>query len=72
MTLGRPARRGTISQGRHMPPTRDVIGGQASCVLDTGLTAAKGELAKVFGWYDNERGYVNRLGDLTEYIAAQL
>jgi glyceraldehyde 3-phosphate dehydrogenase len=25
----------------------------------------------VFGWYDNEWGYTNRLVDLTELIAAQ-
>ncbi len=36
-------------------------------VLDAELTQVKGDLVKVFGWYDNEWGYTNRLLDLTEY-----
>ncbi|MGY6022611.1 type I glyceraldehyde-3-phosphate dehydrogenase [Streptomyces spinosirectus] len=52
--------------------SRDVVGDPASCVLDAPLTQAKGELVKVFGWYDNEWGYTNRLLDLTEYVAARL
>jgi glyceraldehyde 3-phosphate dehydrogenase len=45
--------------------SRDVIGDPASCVFDPALTQANGTLAKVFGWYDNEWGYTNRLLDLT-------
>ncbi|MFJ9909773.1 type I glyceraldehyde-3-phosphate dehydrogenase [Streptomyces sp. NPDC101152] len=52
--------------------SRDVVGDPASCVLDAPLTQAHGELVKVFGWYDNEWGYTNRLLDLTEYVAARL
>ncbi|MET9295834.1 type I glyceraldehyde-3-phosphate dehydrogenase [Streptomyces sp. NPDC003077] len=52
--------------------SRDVIGDPASCVLDAGLTQAHGDLVKVFGWYDNEWGYANRLLDLTEHVAARL
>ncbi|MEU6144568.1 type I glyceraldehyde-3-phosphate dehydrogenase [Streptomyces sp. NPDC047081] len=52
--------------------SRDVVGDPASCVLDAPLTQASGELVKVFGWYDNEWGYTNRLLDLTEYVAARL
>ncbi|WP_432989916.1 type I glyceraldehyde-3-phosphate dehydrogenase [Dactylosporangium sp. CA-233914] len=44
--------------------SRDIIGDPASCVFDAGLTAADGRLVKVFGWYDNEWGYTNRLVDL--------
>jgi glyceraldehyde 3-phosphate dehydrogenase len=51
--------------------SRDVIGDPASCVFDAGLTQANGSVAKVFGWYDNEWGYTNRLVDLTEMLAAQ-
>ncbi|MEU1473955.1 type I glyceraldehyde-3-phosphate dehydrogenase [Streptomyces sp. NPDC005760] len=49
--------------------SRDVIGDPASCVFDPALTQAHGTLAKVFGWYDNEWGYTNRLLDLTALVA---
>ena len=52
--------------------SRDIVGDPASCVLDALLTQAHGDLVKVFGWYDNEWGYTNRLLDLTEYVAARL
>ncbi|MDN0200032.1 type I glyceraldehyde-3-phosphate dehydrogenase [Streptomyces sp. S.PNR 29] len=52
--------------------SRDVVGDPASCVLDAPLTQAHGELVKLFGWYDNEWGYTNRLLDLTEYVGARL
>ncbi|WP_432839561.1 type I glyceraldehyde-3-phosphate dehydrogenase [Dactylosporangium sp. CA-092794] len=49
--------------------SRDIIGDPASCVFDAGLTAADGHLVKVFGWYDNEWGYTNRLVDLALLFA---
>jgi len=49
--------------------SRDIIGDPASCVFDAGLTAADGHLVKVFGWYDNEWGYTNRLADLVLLFA---
>ncbi|MFF1298433.1 MULTISPECIES: type I glyceraldehyde-3-phosphate dehydrogenase [unclassified Streptomyces] len=52
--------------------SRDIVGDPASCVLDAPLTQVHGNLVKVFGWYDNEWGYTNRLLDLTEYVAARL
>ncbi|MFJ4422521.1 MULTISPECIES: type I glyceraldehyde-3-phosphate dehydrogenase [Streptomyces] len=52
--------------------SRDVVGDPASCVVDAPLTQVHGDLVKVFGWYDNEWGYTNRLLDLTEYVAARL
>ncbi|KUN13972.1 glyceraldehyde-3-phosphate dehydrogenase [Streptomyces canus] len=52
--------------------SRDVVGDPASCVFDAPLTQAHGNLVKVFGWYDNEWGYTNRLLDLTEYVVARL
>jgi glyceraldehyde 3-phosphate dehydrogenase len=42
----------------------DIIGTSASCVFDSALTMASGRLVKVFGWYDNEWGYANRLAEL--------
>jgi len=49
--------------------SRDVVGDPASCVFDAALTQSNGQLVKVFGWYDNEWGYTNRLVDLTEMLA---
>lgn len=42
----------------------DIIGNSHSCIIDSELTSAKGNLVKVVGWYDNEAGYANRLLNL--------
>jgi glyceraldehyde 3-phosphate dehydrogenase len=52
--------------------SRDIIGDPASCVFDSGLTQAAGNLVKVFGWYDNEWGYTCRLTDLAVLVGSQL
>jgi len=49
--------------------SRDIVGDPASCVFDAGLTQVDGNMVKVFGWYDNEWGYTNRLVDLTELFS---
>jgi glyceraldehyde 3-phosphate dehydrogenase len=40
-----------------------------SCIFDSKLTNARGNLVKVFGWYDNEWGYSCRLVDLVTKLA---
>jgi glyceraldehyde 3-phosphate dehydrogenase len=52
--------------------SRDVVGNAASCVFDAGLTQVNEDFVKVFGWYDNEWGYANRLADFTEYVGGRL
>jgi glyceraldehyde 3-phosphate dehydrogenase (phosphorylating) len=53
----------------------DIVGTPASCTFDSGLTMVQRlddarSLVKVFGWYDNEWGYSNRLVDLTVHVGA--
>lgn len=48
---------------------RDIVGNPHSCIIDSKLTMALGNMAKVFGWYDNEWGYSNRVVDLVNKIA---
>lgn len=50
--------------------SRDFIGNPKSCIIDALSTEViDGNFAKVFGWYDNEWGYSNRVVDLVAYIA---
>ncbi len=46
----------------------DIIGSEYSSIFDSELTMARGNEAKVFGWYDNEWGYSCRLVDLVERL----
>jgi glyceraldehyde 3-phosphate dehydrogenase len=50
----------------------DIVGTPYSCTFDSLLTMAIGDQVKVFGWYDNEWGYSNRLADLTALVGASL
>jgi len=47
----------------------DIVGNPHSCIFDSLMTSASGNLVKVVGWYDNETGYSNRAADLIEKIA---
>ncbi|HTP80955.1 MAG TPA: type I glyceraldehyde-3-phosphate dehydrogenase [Bacteroidota bacterium] len=49
---------------------RDIVGNAHSCIIDSKLTMAMGSMVKVFGWYDNEWGYSNRVVDLIKKIAS--
>jgi glyceraldehyde 3-phosphate dehydrogenase len=50
----------------------DIVGQAASCTFDSLLTMANAHTVKVFGWYDNEWGYSNRLADLVSLVGAKL
>ena len=46
----------------------DIVGNRHSSIFDAQLTSVIGNMLKVVGWYDNEIGYSNRLGDLVEKV----
>jgi len=50
----------------------DIQQSSYSCIVDSELTMANGNLVKVFGWYDNEWGYSCRLVDLVAKVGATL
>jgi len=50
----------------------DIVTDPASCIFDAPLTKVIGNQVKVVGWYDNEWGYSNRLGDLIVHVGATL
>ncbi|PIQ82391.1 MAG: type I glyceraldehyde-3-phosphate dehydrogenase [Candidatus Omnitrophica bacterium CG11_big_fil_rev_8_21_14_0_20_64_10] len=53
--------------------SKDFNGNPKSCIVDAELTKVTGgNLVKVFGWYDNEWGYSNRVVDLIEFVSARM
>ena len=50
----------------------DIVGTPYSCTFDSLLTMSFGDQVKVFGWYDNEWGYSNRLADLAALVGSSL
>ena len=50
----------------------DIVTDPASCIFDSGLTKVIGDQVKVVGWYDNERGYSNRLVDLVVLVGGRI
>jgi glyceraldehyde 3-phosphate dehydrogenase len=50
----------------------DIVGTPFSCTFDSLLTMSLGDQVKVFGWYDNEWGYSNRLADLAALVGSSL
>ncbi len=50
----------------------DIVTDPASCIYDAPLTKVIDDQVKVFGWYDNEWGYSNRLVDLVSLVGKSL
>ena len=48
----------------------DIVGNTNSCIFDSQLTSVLGKMTKIFGWYDNEIGYSNRLAELAAKFGA--
>ncbi|MBI2619451.1 MAG: type I glyceraldehyde-3-phosphate dehydrogenase [Ignavibacteriales bacterium] len=49
---------------------RDIVGNPHSCIVDSKLTMTMGKTVKVFGWYDNEWGFSNRMVELIQKVAS--
>jgi glyceraldehyde-3-phosphate dehydrogenase type I len=60
--------KGIIEYSEEPLVSSDIIGNPHSAIFDAGMTSVKGDLIKVFSWYDNEWGYSNRLVDLAKFI----
>ncbi|MBN2477809.1 type I glyceraldehyde-3-phosphate dehydrogenase [Candidatus Micrarchaeota archaeon] len=61
--------RGILGYTEEEIVSRDIIGNQYSAVVDGKLTNAKGKLAKICAWYDNEMGYSSRLVDFAKKLS---
>jgi glyceraldehyde 3-phosphate dehydrogenase len=52
--------------------SKDFNGNNHSCIFDAPSTdVIDGNFVKVFGWYDNEWGYSNRVVDLVDFISSK-
>ena len=50
----------------------DIVGNPHSTIFDAPLTQVVGNQVKVFGWYDNEWGFSNRLVEFSERVGSAL
>lgn len=62
---------GILDVSRYPIVSGDVIGDEHSCIIPSRYIKTKPE-AKIFGFYDNEWGYVCRLNDLLKKLAEEL
>lgn len=64
------AMKGILAYETDVLVSSDYIGSPYSCIFDANYTKViGGNLVKVFGWYDNEWGYSNRIADLVEKVS---
>ncbi|MFX0066985.1 MAG: type I glyceraldehyde-3-phosphate dehydrogenase, partial [Candidatus Hermodarchaeota archaeon] len=64
--------KGILEYNEETIVSKDIIGNPHSAIVDgpcTLVLGGKGNLVKVFSWYDNEWGYSCRLVDFLKYIA---
>ena len=60
--------KGIIQYSTDYLVSTDIIGNPYSAIIDSRMTQAEGNLAKIFAWYDNEFGYSNRVVDLIKIL----
>jgi glyceraldehyde 3-phosphate dehydrogenase len=61
--------RGVLEYSTEPLVSADIVGNPSSCIFSAEDTTSDGTLVKVFGWYDNEWGYSNRLIDLVAFVS---
>jgi len=61
---------GILNISRNPLVSSDYKGNSFSVVIDSLLTKASGNMANVFGWYDNEWGYSERLKDFLLMVSS--
>ncbi|WP_283132853.1 type I glyceraldehyde-3-phosphate dehydrogenase [Rhizohabitans arisaemae] len=64
--------RGYLTYNEDPIVSADIVTDPASCIFDAPITKVIGNQVKVYGWYDNEWGYSNRLVDLIKLVGADL
>ncbi len=64
--------KGILAVSREPLVSTDFNGDLHSAIVDAPTTKVLGDLVKVLAWYDNERGYAQRLYDLTKFVAERL
>ncbi|NUR69508.1 MAG: type I glyceraldehyde-3-phosphate dehydrogenase [Hamadaea sp.] len=63
--------RGVLEYTEDPIVSSDIVGSPASCIFDASLTkVVGGTQAKIYGWYDNETGFANRLLDTMVHMTA--
>lgn len=60
--------RGILTYTEDPIVSSDIVTDPASCIFDAPLTKVIDRQVKVFGWYDNEWGFSNRLVDLVKLV----
>lgn len=60
--------RGVLEYTTEELVSSDIVGNPSSCIYSSPDVMVSGNSVKVFGWYDNEWGYSNRLVDLALYL----
>jgi len=65
--------KGYLQYNEEQLVSRDMMGNPHSSIFDATQTdVVDGTMVKVFGWYDNEWGYSNRVVDLVAHIAKKV
>jgi len=60
--------KGIIEYSEENLVSSDILGNSHSAIIDSLMTQTKGNLVKIFAWYDNEYGYASRVADVIKLL----